>query len=611
LNSTGNYPEIRLYRDNPYTPEVLPGSNLLTLENWNESTTEEADFDQTYLPEGIYYLRADSLGSYNLSSWDLQISKTTLPIVADGTTTVSVDNEVPGSQDGTITLKQGIMVRNITLGELFDVSVTCPDGYNITNPINQTYHRGENKTESGVIMFMENKVPTLFKQNGKDYINNFPTIYGVDQDTEDKKHTERSYNTYPSPITYDMNITQYGIDAMFWVWLQNVSVNVGDISFDFTFESSTNQPETLNPGDKTFNFNHLSANDDEGIYKLNSSVAVGSVMEFKMKSMDNYAQTDMSFISNLYNPIYGGDLGYIEENSIDSNVDIGGNPTMEGHPAGIDHDEEIVYKEAFSWNNDTYSDHIKGNYYDTLPTEIAILSDTWCILQDTQDRGYPDENTTSFTLNLANKSSYSLQEQFNKQRGTDLVLIEAELPSGSNIHLEELNGIIQEQTIDITADVYSDGSYWFSDTSDYKNIPMKNYLFLISKDGSMYDSEYLRNSTDISVTTGRSTSKYYLVLRLPTTFGVRNQSLVGGNVQEYFDFWDNYYDEDITSIVIMEPEAPQANIGTFKVTATFFETEEETGGFEIPGYPFFITLSVSVFFIGIIAYISRKKRFGS
>ena len=387
----------------------------------------------------------------------------------------------------------------------------------------------------------------IYKKNGLDNINYVPFILGYDNDIQDGKHTERSYDTDYFPEGYDWNITEYGIDAMFWVWLQNVSVNFDEASFDFTFKSTTNQPETLNPGDKTFNFDHLSANDDEGIYKLNSSISIGNVMEFKMKSMSDYAYANMSFVLNLYNPEefnpwegrYGIDLGYIQERSFKTSEVIGGNPTWEGHPARIDHDEEIVYKEAFSWNNDTYSDHIKGNYYDTFPTEVAVLSDTWVILQDAQDSGYPDKNTTTFTLNIANRSSISMNEKFNKQRGTDLILLDVELPPGSNIHIEELNGIIQEQTIDITADVYSEGSYWFSDTSDYKTIPMENYLSLISKDGTMYHSDYLGNSTDISITTGRSTSEYYLLLRLPTTFGVRNQSLVGGQVWEYHP-WDEY-----------------------------------------------------------------------
>ncbi|TXT59862.1 MAG: hypothetical protein BAJALOKI2v1_160034 [Promethearchaeota archaeon] len=116
----------------------------------------------------------------------------------------------------------------------------------------------------------------------------------------------------------------------------------------------------------------------------------------------------------------------------------------------------------------------------------------------------------------------------------------------------------------------------------------------------------IKSYTDFSITTGRKTSEYYLVLELTTTYGVKNHTINGA-----YAWSTDTFDEKFRADIIMNPEAPQVNIGTFRVAATFFETKEETSGLDIPGYPLFITLSVSVLFIGIIAYISRKKRFSS
>jgi hypothetical protein len=291
--------------------------------------------------------------------------------------------------------------------------------------------------------------------------------------------------------------------------LTNTSTNFQDQSVSVSVSKASTQPPVLSDSSTTYNFNHISKNDDEGIYMLNTN-HTGNVLGFLMTNMGDNASISLNLFTKNLNLLIG-DTGVSTEGML-----------------------------PYIWNNNTYKD--PNNMYHKYWREVALLADGYAVMQDSSGSSFPYQNQTQFTMKYDVFPAINLSQEFTKGRGRDLVLLRAELDYNTSLHVHEISGKPQIAT----------------------------QFFGYTEDGIYHSVGYSYSNPNYKVYFAPIKATYFIPITMDTSNG-----------------WEN--------------------IGTFMITSTG-TIPDVTGLGAIPGYPIFITLTISAFLIGIIAYLQRRKR---
>jgi hypothetical protein len=408
LNATTNNTYIAILE--PDQMGVTLVSRAFTFSDFN--TTDDTFTWQFYLCQGTYYLKATTFTEG--CSFDLNIKEVLLPVVSPPTVT-STNIQIYSSNvsySGVYFSFQAVRVSGLKYRVLYDFSVTSPPGCNVQFqfPFLSSYafsdKRGENKTESGAMLFIPSEMPLECKYNGVAIPDLNTLMLGAyDEDVGDS--VERIYSpgnqiTKSCDFIIGANDT---IDLTMGIVIFNVSVPFTDTSFTFSIQESSKQPSDL-PTTKTYNFSAISDNDDEGIYKLMENTT-NTVTGFLMTSMGNNATATLA----LGTP---SGLGIIPE------------PFLGGS-------NSILY------DNSTYESLDLNKYL----TEWAIFEETWVILDDTIHAGYPFQNTTTFTMSYDWKDPIEFDTQYDRNRGEDLTLFKGTLDCCCYIDIEAITGRVK------------------------------------------------------------------------------------------------------------------------------------------------------------------------
>ena len=407
LNSTVNDTQIFIYEPD------FRGMNLERRRGYldDSNLTDEADIWQFYLCQGIYYLYAQPYYLYEGCSFDLNIKEVLLPAVSPPIVDSINVNFYSANMSSYNYAIQGINVSGLESRVLYDWSVSCPNGFDvelffpfITGPYYLHNKRGENKTESGAMIFIPPKDPRECKLNGE-VMPNMETLMlgGYDEDIGDSLERYYGINEHISK-SCEFNISNDAIDLIIYVQIHNTSVPFTDTSLTFSFKESSKQPVDL-PTTKTYSFSSISDSDDEGIYKLPVNTT-NTVVGFLMDSMGDNATTTLT----LETPTGGG-----------------------------------IIPEWFLWlsksktfKNSTYETYNLDKYI----TEWAIFEETWVLLADDSfpGSGYPTQNSTSFTMSYDWNEPISIGTEYDRNRGEDLTLLNGTLDCCCYINIEAISG---------------------------------------------------------------------------------------------------------------------------------------------------------------------------
>ncbi len=366
-----------------------------------------------FLCAGIYYIRAESFDAF--CSWTFSVSSAPGYDMTPGGLPENMTMRYPydwGFGDWRMTA--GVRVNNLKHGVLYDWNVTCPAGYDVIGnmpfigPCQHDY-RGTSEPESGCFVLLKSGLPVLQRIKGVDVW--IPPSSIVGYDWEYGTSLERDYYTVSGFITDYCHVMQHGdlFDVIFFFDVYNKTVELDSPSVLFSvWESPRGIPE-VNQDNTTYNFLADSIDDGEGIYKIPAS-ATGAVDEFQIDHLSDNGSVHMDFLSWWY---WSSDQGAFGE---------GGTSW---------------YFSYMDWNTDpNYWDSDNGWYR----REIAVLADTWVVIQDTDNFGTPGDNTTTFNMWYEVTPASPIGAQFNRECFQDLVLLRASLACCDVITIDVLFG---------------------------------------------------------------------------------------------------------------------------------------------------------------------------
>lgn len=502
LTSTFRDTEIKIKKKFEYEPGL---ENLFTMSD--SATTDYIDYEQMYLCAGTYYLKVTAPID-GVSSWKLEISKLTIPtIIPDRSIGLRINGTHLMGETGSLEVSQGVKVTGIQPGFVYNWSISCPYGFNAKFNLDfadLTYdRRDKNYGESGSFMVANNVLPPLFRVNGIDIINPIKLIIGSDY--SQGVFTERDYDVHDVDYPY-CGLKQNGetFEAVFFVKFVNLSEQWSSQDVEFIFYKASRQPQMLQQND-TYEFSHISADDDEGIYKLPANTT-GKVCGFIMKEMGDWARLRMEFTSTWVST--SGDYGI---------------QTEWGSTTGY-------------WQYDTY----EALEYDKCYREVAILAETWVVLQDETDKGYPGVEDTHFTMNYSIFPCVSLNEEFSKEYGRDQILLKGDIKCCGHLYIEDISGI--------------------------SSIP--GTVYLRSTDGTIFT--YGQATGDMIFIYDKTPNEYYIIIRLDTS---DNKYNIGTFKVKFYDGSG----ESTTTLIINYSIAAASLLGIILIVFRIYKKPKNRG----------------------------------